>query len=70
MIPDSAACFAAAPLGISRNPQIVNAAKANESAFRYSAISTAVVFKEKAALIALVKSERNVKSAAAIGAVP
>ena len=42
-IPVSADFFSAAPFGISRNPQIVNAAKANDSAFTYSAISTAVV---------------------------
>ena len=64
------ACFAAAPFGISRNPQIVKAAKANDNAFAYSANSTAVTFVEKAALIADVKSERKVNSAAATGAVP
>ena len=70
MMPDSAACFAAAPLGISRRPQMVKAAKAKERAFIYRAISTAVVLTENAALIADVKRERKVKRAAAIGAVP
>ena len=70
MIPDSALCFAAAPLGISCRPQIVKAAKANDNAFAYSASSTAVTLSEKAALIADVKSERKVNRAAATGAVP
>jgi hypothetical protein len=48
----------------------VKAAKAKERAFAYSAKSTAVTLSENAALIADVKSERNVKIAAAMGAVP
>ena len=70
MIPDSALCFAAAPLGISCSPQIVKAAKANDKAFAYSAISTAVELIPKVTLIADVKSERKVKINAAMGAVP
>ncbi len=69
-IPVSVDFFSDAPRGISRNPQIVNAAKANESAFAYSANWTAVTLNEKAALKAEVKSERKVKIRAATGAVP
>ena len=66
----SAECFSAAPFGISRNPQIVYAPKANDSAFTYSARSTAVELIPKVTLIAEVKSERKVKIRAAMGAVP
>ena len=69
-IPESAECFSAAPLGISRNPQIVNAAKANDSAFAYSARSIAVELIPKVTFIADVNKERKVNNKAAIGAVP
>ena len=69
-IPVSAACFAAAPLGISFKPQIVNAANAKDSAFTYSERSVAVELIPKVTLIADVNRERKVNSIAAIGAVP